>query len=99
MRDVVANVAEDAAAEDGRGGEPVPVENRVGELVEGHGEGDEERGRHDEAEFVHGEVVVDAVEEEMGRDSDAVVRKISNRMTISNGLASEWRKRKTDLST
>ena len=77
MREVVADVAEDAAAEDGGGDVPVPVEDCVGELVEGGGEDDEEGGGHDEAELVHGEVVVDAVEEEVCGEADAVVGEVS----------------------
>lgn len=73
MRQVVADVAEDAAAVDRDGDVPVPVEDEVGEAVEGRGEHDEEGGGHDEAEFVHGEVVVDAVEEEMQGYANAVV--------------------------
>lgn len=76
MGQIVADVAEDAAAEDGDGDVPVPVEDKVGEAVEGGGEHDEEGGWHDEAEFVHGEVVVDAVEEEMQGYADAVVREV-----------------------
>ena len=65
MRAVVADVAEYTTAEDGDGGVPVIPEDGVCELVEGGGKGDEEGGRHDESVFVHGEVVVDAVEEEV----------------------------------
>ena len=76
MGQIVANVAEDAAAVDRDRDVPVPVEDEVGEAVEGCGEHDEEGGRHDEAEFVHGEVVVDAVEEEVQGDTNAIVREI-----------------------
>ena len=78
MGQIVADVAEDAAAEDRNRDVPVPVEDEVGEAVEGRGEHDEEGGRHDEAEFVHGEVVVDAVEEEVQGYANAIVREISD---------------------
>ena len=73
MRAIIANIAENTTAEDGDRGIPVIEENRVGELVEWGGEGEEEGWRHDETVFVHGEVVVDAVEEEVAGDADAVV--------------------------
>lgn len=47
MGQVVADVAEDAAREYGRGYIPIPEENGVCELVEWRGECNEERGWHD----------------------------------------------------
>lgn len=76
---VVEGVAEDTAAEGSSGGEPVEEEDGVGELPEGSGQDDEEGGRHDEAVLVHGQVVVDAVEEEVGGDADAVVGEVAGR--------------------
>ena len=46
----------------------------MGELVKRCCKGDEKGGWHNEAVFVHWEVVVDAVEEEVGCDSNAIIR-------------------------
>ena len=85
VREVVADVAEDATAVDGDGGVPVVEEDGVRELPEGDGEDDEEGGWHDEAEAVHGQVVVHAVEEEVQGYEDAVVGEVAGGC-VSRGL-------------
>lgn len=79
MCHVVADVAEKPAAKDGRGHAPVPEEQRVCQFPERNCEGDEEYGRHDEAILVHRQVVVDAVEQEVGCDADPVVWQVPNK--------------------
>lgn len=76
---VVKGVAEDTAAEGSRGGVPVEEEDGVGKLPEGSSQDDEEGGRHDKAVLVHGQVVVDAVKEEMGSNADAVIGKVARK--------------------
>lgn len=76
MRAVVANVAENTTAVDGDGGVPVVKEDGVGEFPERRGEDQEQSRRHDEAQAVHGEVVVDAMEEEVQGDGGAVVGQV-----------------------
>ena len=73
MGQVVADVSEDSTAEDGDCCVPVVEEDGVGEFVERCCKGDEEGWGHDEAVAVHGEVVVDAMEEKVGCDADAVI--------------------------
>ena len=46
----------------------------MGELVKRCCKGDEKGGWHNKAVLVHWEVVVDAVEEEVGCDSNAIIR-------------------------
>lgn len=71
---VVPDVEEERAGNDGVRDER--GEDGVGEFREGRLEGDEEGRGHDEAKAVHGDVVVDAVEEEVGGEGDAVVREV-----------------------
>lgn len=80
---VVEGVAKDTAAEGSRGGVPVVKQDGVGELPEGSGQDHEEGGWHDEAVLVHGQIVVDAVEEEVGSDADAVVREVARKKRVS----------------
>lgn len=61
VRQVVADVAEDTAAEDRRRRVPVPVEDRVGQLPERRCQHYEQRRWHYESVLVHGQVVVHAV--------------------------------------
>ena len=77
MGQIVANIAEYPSAEDCYCSVPIVEENGVGEFVESCCEGDEKGRWHDEAVSVHGEVVVDAVEEEVGCDADPVIWKVS----------------------
>jgi hypothetical protein len=74
---VIADVAKVAASKDSDSDEPVVIEKGVGKLPEGYRKCHEKGGRHNKAVFVHGEVVVDAMEEKMHRKSNAVIRKVA----------------------
>jgi len=65
MRQVVRDVSEDAAREYHDRDVPVPIEDGVRELIKRESEDHKECGRHDEALFVHREVVVDTMEQEV----------------------------------
>ena len=73
VRHVVARVTEEAAAEYRRRHVPVPEEEGVRQFPEWDGKSDEEGGWHDEAILIHGQVMMDTVEQEMRRDADPVV--------------------------
>lgn len=45
-------------------------------------------GRHDQAVFVHGKVVVDAVEDKVQRDSNAIVRQIARSKSQQSRMGS-----------
>lgn len=77
VRQVVADIAKDAAAVDGRAEVPVVREDDTGQLPEWCGQHNEERGGHDQTVLVHRQVVVDAVEEEVEGDANSVVRKVA----------------------
>lgn len=53
MRQIVADVAENAATEDCSGNIPIPVEHEVRKSVEWNCKYDEEGRWHDQAELVH----------------------------------------------
>lgn len=74
MGQVIADVAKDPSTEHSYCCVPIVEEYSMCELVERCCKGDEEGGGHDEAILVHREVVVDAVEEKMGCDTDAIIR-------------------------
>jgi hypothetical protein len=74
---VVQGVSEDTTGVSCQGGIPVPEDNCMCELPERCCQCYEERGRHYESVLVHGEVVVDAVEEEVEGDADTVVGKVA----------------------
>ena len=71
---IIANVAKYPSTKHGYCCVPVVEKHCMRELVEWCCQGDEESWRHDEAVFVHWKVVVDAVEEEVGCDTNAIVR-------------------------
>jgi hypothetical protein len=77
MGEVITNVTKDAAAIYSYCCIPIVPEYSVGKLVEGSGKNNEQRWRHDQAQFIHGQIVVDAVQEEMESDADAVVWKVT----------------------
>lgn len=74
---VITDVAEDAAAENGSCGIPVVEEYRMRQLPERGRKDQEESRRHHKTVLVHGQVVMDAMEQEMERDADPVVGQIS----------------------
>jgi hypothetical protein len=65
MGHVVTSVSEDAAAVRSQRSRPVPEDDGMCEFPEGCGKRDEKCRRHDKSVFVHREIVVDAMEEEM----------------------------------
>jgi len=73
---VVANIAEEPPTEHRRGRVPVVEEDCVCQVPERKREYSKQSWRHDEPVFVHRQVVVNAVKEEMERDSGPVVREI-----------------------
>jgi len=76
MRHVVADVAENTTTVHSRGSVPIIEEDGVGEVPEWRSENHEQRRRHDQAQSVHGKVMVDTVEQEVQRDSHTIVRKM-----------------------
>lgn len=81
MCEVVDDVARDSTAEDGSSHVPVP-EQRMCKLPERQSKHDEKCRWHNQAISVHRQVVVNAVQEEMGSESEAVVRQIAGKMSI-----------------
>lgn len=77
VREVITYVAKYTTTEHSCCCVPVVEEDCMSELIEWCCESDEEGRRHDKAITVHREVVVDAVEKEVCRYADSVVRKVS----------------------
>ena len=73
MGHVIACVTKNATRICGHGGVPVPEDHCVCELPEGQRQCNEKRGRHDKSVSIHGQIVMDTVEEEVEGDEDAVV--------------------------
>ena len=65
MRKVVTDVPKDAAAVDSGGNVPVRVQNEMCKFPEGKRNRQKQSWGHNEAVLVHGQVVVDAVKEEV----------------------------------
>ena len=76
VRQVVADVPEDATGEDLDSGKFIVGEDDVGQFVKGDCENEEESGWHNQPIFVHGKVVMDAVEQEMCGNADPIVGEI-----------------------
>lgn len=76
MRLIIAYVPKDSTTVHSHRGIPIIVEDCMSEFPEGCGEDDEEGGWHDEAIFVHGKVMVDAMKEKVGGDADAIIGQV-----------------------
>ena len=74
MGQIIADVAKDSPTKHSCRCIPVVEEHCVCELVEWGCQSDKKCGRHDKAILVHWNVVVNTVKEEMGSDTDAIVR-------------------------
>lgn len=79
---VIAGVSKNATAIRSQSCRPVPKNDGVCKLPERCGESDEQGRRHDKPVFVHGEVVVNAVKEEMQGEANAVIWQISILVSI-----------------
>lgn len=77
MRHVVARIAKDATTVGSHSSMPVPEDDGMGERPEWGCERDKQSGRHHETVLVHGEVVVDTVEEKVQGDSNTVVWQVA----------------------
>lgn len=77
VRQVVADVSENASAENARGCEPVVEEDRVSELPERRCQYDKESRWHYQTIPIHRQVVMNTVQKEVQSNSNAVVRQVS----------------------
>ncbi|OIC47616.1 hypothetical protein A7L03_19200 [Acinetobacter baumannii] len=73
MRHIVACVSKDAATVRSQSRMPIPKDDSMSKLPERCCQNDEKRRRHNKPVFVHGQVVVDAVEEEVEGNTDTIV--------------------------
>jgi hypothetical protein len=74
---VITDVSKDAAAEDSGCNMPIPIEDCVGQFPERGCKRDKESWRHNQPEFVHRKIVVDAVKEKVQRKCYSVIREKS----------------------
>jgi len=65
VRQIVADVTEDTAAEDRGSDRPIPVEYSVCKFPERNGKSGEEDGWHDQSELVHRKIVMDTVKQKV----------------------------------
>lgn len=77
VRHVVACVSEDASTVGRQGRIPVPKDNSMSKLPERRCQNDKKGGRHNKSVFVHWQVVVNTVQEEVESDADTVVGKVA----------------------
>ena len=102
---VVADIAEEAAAENRSGCVPVLEEECVRQVPERNRKYGKQGWWHDESVLVHWQVVVNAVKKEMERDSGPVVREVAEDVSKRLGKgprtnSSRWnRKRCKPYST
>lgn len=74
---VIADITKDTATVDRGGGIPVVGENGVGEIPERSCKHHEHGWRHDKSVPIHGQVVMDAVKQEVCNDAISVIRKVA----------------------
>ena len=83
MRQVIADVPKNPPAEDGSGSVPVVTEKKVGQAVKRGGKGNEQRWWHDQSKLVHWQIVMYTMEQEVKRNANAIVREISDDISVS----------------
>ena len=87
MCQVVANISKYATTEDCGGNRPVPMEDCMCQLPEWSCKDEEQCRRHDQSEFIHWKVVVDAMKQEMEGESNSVVREESEYKVLVTDIA------------
>lgn len=83
MRQVVANVSENATAVDSSCDIPVVGEDGVCKLPERCSQGYKQGWGHDQTVLVHGQVVMNTVQQKVSGDADSVVRKVAVGATLA----------------
>lgn len=86
VRHVIERVSKDAAAVCSRCRMPVPEDDAMREFPERCGQNNEECGWHNQPVLIHGQIMMNAMEEEVECDANTVVRK----MPIRSMLAFAW---------
>lgn len=81
MGQVVADVPKYTATKYGDSRIPVVEEDCVGKLPEWGCQDNEESGWHDQAVFVHGQIVMNSVKQEVKSETDSIVRKPPKRVS------------------
>lgn len=76
MCQIVADVAKDTTAVDSSRDRPVVEEEELGKVPEGGGEDYKQSRWHDEAVFVHRQVMVNPMQQEVQGDAHSIVREI-----------------------
>lgn len=77
VRQIVTDVAEDATTVDRRCHVPIPEEKGMSKLPERCRECYEQSRRHDESVLVHGQIMMDAMKQEVESDANTIVGKIT----------------------
>lgn len=77
VRQVVTDIAEDTTTVNGGCNAPVPIEDGVRQLPKWSCENNKESWWHNKPILVHGQIVMDAVEQEMRSNADPIIRKIA----------------------
>lgn len=77
MRQVVANVAKNAATVHGRADIPIVAEDGLGKFPEWSCKNDKQCGGHDQSVLVHGQVVVNSMQQKVHGNENSVVRKVA----------------------
>lgn len=77
MSQVIADITKDTATVDSGRGIPVVGENGVCEVPKWSSKQHEHGGRHNKSVLIHGQVVVDAVKQEVCNDAISVIRKVA----------------------
>lgn len=77
---IVADVAEDATTVDSSSGMPAVGKDSMGKIPEGGCKHHEESGRHDQSILIHGQVMVNTMEQEVQSDANTVVGEVVVKM-------------------
>lgn len=78
VRQVVADVSENATTEDSGGYTPIPIEDGMCKLPKRSCKYEEKGGWHDKSELVHREVVMNTMKQKVESESNSIVREPSN---------------------
>lgn len=76
MGQVIADVAKHAATKDGKSGIPIVEKDAMRQFPERSGQNNKQSRGHDEPILIHGDVMVDSVQQEMEGDPNAIVGQV-----------------------
>ena len=76
MGQIIADIPKDTAAENSSCRMPIPIDDCMSKLVERRSQDHEESRWHHQAQLVHRQIVMDAMQQKVSSYTDTIVREV-----------------------